>query len=359
MRSCVVALALLVVPATAQAQTVLFQDDFEAGLGNWTVEQLSCQFYNCNTAVTWQVLDTAHPCAAWAAPFPSGSKAAWFGRTPQCNYDGGVGTAPHAALKSIPIALPAGQGSIRLGFRSKSYAENEPFVDVRFVGVLPQGVSQPIELHRIFNSSWYEDAYDLTPYAGTSLHLWFEFITGDPELNDRNGWYIDDVRVEAVSSTGVTFCAGDGSSGTPCPCANFGAPGRGCATSFNPNGAQITGLGTPSVSADTLVLAANGVAESFLTFVQGSNVAGYGQGVVFGDGLLCADSPLIRLALVFAPGGMTTYPGAGQTPISVAGLVGPPGGLRTYQAWFRDSSLTHCTPATYSMTNGLMLTWRP
>src|SRR4029079_18975378 len=52
----------------------------------------------------------------------------------------------------------------------------------------------------------------------------------------------------------VAYCFGDGSLTTACPCANFGAPGHGCANSSVAAGALLSGSVSPSLAADTLVL---------------------------------------------------------------------------------------------------------
>src|SRR5204862_5480287 len=57
-------------------------------------------------------------------------------------------------------------------------------------------------------------------------------------------------RVEVPPST---FCLGDGTQ-APCPCANTGAAGHGCATSAYPGGAILQAFGDAHLSADSLTL---------------------------------------------------------------------------------------------------------
>lgn len=346
------------IAAPASSQITLFADDFENGLSNWTVEQASsCGFYVCDPTVTWQVLDAGNPCASWAAPFPSGNRAAWYGHPAQCTFAGAPDSAPHAALVSAqPIALPSGSGTLVLRFFTKSEGEDNGW-DVRGVQLVYAGQPYPDELARLSSSNWYEQSFDLTPYAGMSVKLRFDFNTGDPVDNAFHGWYLDDVRIEALAGTGIGFCSGDGTA-IDCPCSNFGATGHGCSSSFDPAGAQLSASGAPDVSADSLVLNATGVASSLVILFQGTQQADGGRGIVVGDGLRCAAGSLVRLKAVLASGGAAQFPGPGDPPLSVAGQVPATGGFRTYQVWHRDAA-NFCTTSTFNLSNGLMLTWTP
>lgn len=151
------------------------------------------------------------------------------------------------------------------------------------------------------------------------------------------------------------MCSGDGIE-SPCPCGNVGATGHGCATSFNPAGAELTATGVGSVGADTLFLTASGVSNASVTLFQGGNhLPSFAE--FNGDGILCASGSLLRIASQPASGMTTSYPTVGQTPISVRGQVAP-GQLCVYQARFRNAA-DFCTPATYNFTNGVELRWWP
>lgn len=155
---------------------------------------------------------------------------------------------------------------------------------------------------------------------------------------------------------GSPFCFGDGT-GTSCPCGNIGAAGRGCASSAFAGGSLLAANGVASISADTLVLTALDITGPAL-FFQGSGQFAGGNGIPFGDGLLCAGGTIRRLGVVFPTGGTASYPGGlSPSPISVAGVVTSPASLN-YQAWYRDSVL-FCTVSTYNLTHALALTWTP
>jgi hypothetical protein len=144
--------------------------------------------------------------------------------------------------------------------------------------------------------------------------------------------------------------------GTSCPCGNVGASGHGCANSVNAAGAMLQGSGVASLSNDAVVLAGSGMPLTApALFFQGNVQSGAGLGVPFGDGLKCASGSLVRLGIKTCAGGASSYPGAGDTPISVRGSV-VSSGTRTYQVWYRDNA-TFCTTLRFNLTNGWQIYW--
>jgi hypothetical protein len=158
-----------------------------------------------------------------------------------------------------------------------------------------------------------------------------------------------------VGSSSVVFCSGDGS-GTACPCANSGAAGNGCANSVNAGGGNLATTGSPSLSADTLVLQGSGMPSSSALYFQGTTQVNGGMGNVFGDGLRCAGGTTVRLKPVTNVGGSSQFPGAGDPSVSVKGNVTSPG-TRTYQLWYRNADPAFCTASTFNLTNGVLVTW--
>ncbi|MFT7670172.1 MAG: hypothetical protein ACI8X5_002879, partial [Planctomycetota bacterium] len=152
-----------------------------------------------------------------------------------------------------------------------------------------------------------------------------------------------------------TFCFGDGISGTAtlCPCFNFGNPGEGCQNSTLTGGASISGSGNPSISGDTLTLNATGAPTTTVgLFFGGTSQPGAGEGVVFGDGLLCAGGSITRLQVVSAAGGNAT------SSIAIAAKDGSAmGETRSYQYWYRDTSGDAPCGNGFNTTNGLAVTW--
>jgi hypothetical protein len=149
----------------------------------------------------------------------------------------------------------------------------------------------------------------------------------------------------------VPYCFGDGT-GTPCPCGNNGAAGNGCASSVSAGGAHLSTSGLSLLANDTLVLSGTAMPNSSCLYFQGTTQIG----VAFGDGLRCAGGAVTRLATKTNAGGASQYPAAGDLPIHVKGGVAAPG-TRTYQVWYRNAA-SFCTPATFNLTNGVLITWQ-
>ncbi len=148
------------------------------------------------------------------------------------------------------------------------------------------------------------------------------------------------------------FCFGDGSSGA-CPCGNFGASGRGCASSVSSAGALLAASGAASLVNDTLVLTGSDMPNSSALYFQGTTQVSS----AFGDGLRCAGGSVVRLGTKLNVAGSSQYPSAGDATISVRGLVPGPGAQRTYQAWYRNAA-SFCTPDTFNLSNGIAITWQ-
>jgi hypothetical protein len=154
----------------------------------------------------------------------------------------------------------------------------------------------------------------------------------------------------------TNFCAGDTTAGS-CPCLNFGATFRGCANSFPTFGALLSGDGLASVAADSALLTSSGMPTSAsVLFFQGTSQQNGGLGSPFGDGLRCVGGSVVRLGTKTASSGAASYPAVGDASISVRGLLPPTGGLRYYQAWYRNPA-AFCTASTFNLTNGLQIAW--
>jgi hypothetical protein len=93
-------------------------------------------------------------------------------------------------------------------------------------------------------------------------------------------------------------------------------------------------------------------------YFQGTSQQAGGLGITFGDGLRCAGGTIIRLGTANNVAGASQYPEAGDPSVSVRGQLPPAGGVRTYQAWYRNAA-PFCTPSTFNLTNGLSITWTP
>lgn len=158
-----------------------------------------------------------------------------------------------------------------------------------------------------------------------------------------------------LPALGVPTCPGDGTA-APCPCANSGAAGRGCASSVNPAGARLAAEGRASLADDTVALSADGMPNSTALYFQGTVALGSGAGAAFGDGLRCAAGSVLRLGVALNAGGASQFPGPGGPSVSGQGAVGAPGS-RVYQCWYRNAA-AYCTSETFNLTNGLTIAWQ-
>lgn len=355
------AVALAFLPWPARAQSVLFFEGFEGDMSAWTVgpDSPTCSLGHTSGPCmgSFFIAADTDPCSPWAAPFPESSHAVRFGFPGQCTYepDDPFGV-PDGSMFTVDSFLIPASGSTRLTFWSKSEGEPEFGYDRRRIFVSPNGAPW-IEIAEIWNSDWIHHGYDLTHWAGQELRVKFKFQGVDNVGNDYMGWYLDQITIENSLAVGATFCAGDGSA-ADCPCGNFGAIGRGCATSIAPEGALLAGVGNSSRASDTVELTASAVSNSIVTFFQGTSQQALGLGTAFGDGLRCAGGASIRLRSVAASANTATLPGPGDPPISVLGAVPAAGGMRTYQVWYRNAA-DFCTASTFNLTNGVAVHWRP
>ncbi len=337
---------LFAAAAPAAAQTVHFQEDFESGFGRWTMTGL------------WNAQDDAEPCSTVAVPFPSGSHCVWFGSPTTCSFNVSDVWNFEYLTCTEAIPLPVTNGVLELRFRSLSDGEDDGIWDTRKPQVSTNGGASWTSLVTVLSSDrWLHERYDLSAYAGQTVRLRFEFWIGDWAANDFLGWLIDDIEIVEHAGPAVEQCYGDGT-WLPCPCGNTGAPGRGCASSFNPSGARVAASGYPSLAVDTLSFTADGMSAAAATVVQGTGFQHGYSTFVGGDGLSCIKPPFVRIRTLPAPGGAMTYPIPGEPSISVRGGISAPSTTRTYLVRYRNAA-AFCTTSTFNVTNTLQLTWRP
>lgn len=232
----------------ASAQNVVFQENFEGGVAQWTATGL------------WQAQSQAGVCASPAVPFPNGDGAAWYGNPATCSIDDGTGN--HGTLKMNDwITLPTGVASVTLYFKSYVHSEycwggwDRHQVVVTTNGG-PAGFTRDICTDVVASThtlqTWHERRVDLTAYRGAQIKIAFGFISGDNGKQTGLGWLVDDVRV--LAEPGQTICPSPNPS-TWCSCPIWSAVGGGC---FNALGksATLISSGSASVSNDTLAFAA-------------------------------------------------------------------------------------------------------
>jgi hypothetical protein len=197
------------------------------------------------------------------------------------------------------------------------------------------------------------DELRLIPESPTSVASRLEALDlraagGVPEL------VLLDASVERLPhGPGVYYCAGDGTA-SPCPCANVGPPGRGCANSSG-SGAWLESVGSASLAAADLRLQAIGAIQGQpgLVFQGDQRVAG-GAGVPFGDGLRCAGGSVVRLQVLVPQAG-----GFAETSVDIGAEGGAlPGEMKAFQFWYRDPTGGPCG-SSFNLSNAIELTFAP
>ncbi len=139
----------------------------------------------------------------------------------------------------------------------------------------------------------------------------------------------------------------------PCPCANNGALGHGCANSAQAPGALLVASGT--TAPDTLLLTCTGTpAKALCQFLQGDACTD----ARFGDGVRCVGGALVRLRSTASLNGMCQFPDAGDPSVSQRGGVAPGSGWeRFYQTYYRNAAAAFCPPENFNITNGVRVVW--
>ncbi|MCY2959010.1 MAG: VCBS repeat-containing protein [Planctomycetota bacterium] len=158
------------------------------------------------------------------------------------------------------------------------------------------------------------------------------------------------------AASGYPVCAGDGL-GTTCPCGNNSPSSAraGCQNSFG-LAATLRGAGSTSLGHDGLILRGASMPNGSALYFQGNALVNGGAGSVFGDGLLCATTGVVRLGAKQNVAGASTYPSASDPSVSVRGSVSTPG-TRHYQIWYRNNA-SFCTSAVFNTSNGLRVVWQ-
>jgi hypothetical protein len=173
----------------------------------------------------------------------------------------------------------------------------------------------------------------------------------------------------AEAPPGASFCWGDGSLPTPCPCvapntvpSPSGAAEHGCANTFDLDGAMLSASGALSPDTIQFTVDVGGNYAAFALMLKGS--ASNPGGAANADGVLCVSGALLRFgahnaATGGAPLGTWTLPNTIQTnSISVASAQSP-GQTAYYQLFYRNAQPNFCTSATANWSNGYSLVWPP
>jgi len=201
---------------------------------------------------------------------------------------------------------------------------------------------------------------DLADYliGNNSIAGGMDFDSAGAHLYIVSGTGTDADRIVILNRSFANDACGTQLGASGCPCSNVGAVGHGCANSLaGSNGAVLLTTGVADTSADTLVLHASGMPPgTSALFFQGTSSPTTAS--AFGDGALCVNGTVIRLGIKPCPDGTASYPSGGDPLIHVKGLVPAALTKRYYQTWYRNGA-TFCLPATFNLTNAVLVDWRP
>lgn len=287
---------------SASAQ-VLFIEDFEDGLSDWTATGL------------WQPEQATDSCGALVTPWPVGQGGAYFGSS-NCNFqsDPFVGDL----TLTTPITIPdSNQGAV---LRFWSYDDTECAScgwDWRFVYVSNDGGGSWDFLgESAAYQQWFETSLDLSSYVGDDILLRFQFDAVDNVSNQFFGWLIDDIRVEVACPEPTTYCMSfPNSTGTQ---------------------AVIQAGGSTSIAANDFHLSvSNAPAGQMGLFFFGPEE----ESLPFGNGRLCVgvgSTGTFRLrpaAPTDASGNITRQVDLTAAPAAAQIVAGE---QRYFQFWFRD-----------------------
>ena len=151
-----------------------------------------------------------------------------------------------------------------------------------------------------------------------------------------------------LGATFPSFCDASDGALASCPCANPGNPDTGCDIAQATGGAKLDVFGQEFGPQNRATLTGSGFptgSTPAVSLLRG--VTQEAAPVVFGDGLRCTATPLVRLRAAFAIGGTTSHAIGHNTNA----------GTYHYQLWFRNTPGSFCTPGAFNLSNGRSLTW--
>ena len=225
---------------------------------------------------------------------------------------------------------------------------------VRVIGVDHDVFTDPDvgDYHRILLPGTYGLRFAADGYHDQTIH--------GVTVGSGDATRLDVALVSTSGAPGFGYCFGDPGSGTPCPCGNDNdgsVPGSGCDNGVFASGAQLTGSGVASVSADTLVLTTTHLEPtSWGLYFQGDDALS--AGLPFGDGLRCVGGSIRRLQPRLSDAAGTSF-----TNLSISVKAGnvTAGSTKRYQCWYRTTTNPPCGLGVndYNLSNGYEVVWLP
>ncbi|MFT7485824.1 MAG: hypothetical protein ACI9F9_001675, partial [Candidatus Paceibacteria bacterium] len=174
------------------------------------------------------------------------------------------------------------------------------------------------------------------------------FITVAAADECGNGTFeLVSLTVKIAPGRGIPFCFG---TQADCPCGNEGFPGHGCNIAQDTGGVCLTDVNfaPDGIGGGTVDLLGVGFPLGTSPTVVAIRSLGAKPPSPLGDGLLCLDGPILRMA--------TKSAGGGKVLFQVNHTAGQ--GTFRYQLWFRNNPAGYCNAqAGFNLSNGLALDW--
>ncbi len=253
---------------------------------------------------------------------------------------------------------------------TSQFAHNRLYAtDLAVVGNTLQVVQGHMELQPGLGQSQDRSNVAAARASGALAHRYlvvYDYRQNDVD-HDAAGRFVE--GLPGGPTPGSSFCSGDGSLPTPCPCVPpntvpnpSGEAGHGCANTFNLDGAFLSAAGSLSPDAIQFTCDVGGNYASFALMLKGD--ASNPSGVANGDGVLCVTGSLRRFGghnagTGGAPLGSWTLPNTIQTNSISAASSQTPGQTAYYQLFYRNAQANFCTSATTNWSNGYSIMWPP
>jgi hypothetical protein len=163
---------------------------------------------------------------------------------------------------------------------------------------------------------------------------------------------IDAVVAQTIDcdATSSSFCDDSDGALASCPCA-AGDPDTGCDIAQATGGVSLAVLEQQTSPQNRVTLQGTGfpaMSTPAAVVIRASSLEG--SPVIFGDGLRCIGTPVVRLGATFGTAGTSVHT-FGHGAAAGAGDF-------YYQIWFRNTPLSYCDPvAAFNLSNGGSLTW--
>ena len=165
----------------------IYSENFENGYANWTMTGL------------WNPENQADACGSQVAPFPSPTKAAYYGIDGTCTFSNG---AANSGSLTMVTPVPVGAGAM-LSFRSfeRTECNGGCTYDKRYVDVSTNGGGAWTNIWTSSGpeGSWRQADISLAAYAGSNILIRFRFDTVDSVGNSYFGWMVDDIVIRQNS----------------------------------------------------------------------------------------------------------------------------------------------------------------